>query len=117
MARPRLLSSLLLLSLPFLGACGSGESETPGTSAVTDADGSTGMDGNEAPDGEEIMDHDETMDDLIPMVKYTWDNTVGDASVSAQMGGPGFTGEGWTTNMEFQAIGSADAIKGGSLKR
>ncbi len=56
---------------------------------------------------------EESYDLNIPMVTYTWDANAGDKSVSAEMGGPGFTGEGWTTNLTFPAIGSADAVKGG----
>jgi microcin C transport system substrate-binding protein len=36
-----------------------------------------------------------------------------DPSVSAVLGGKGFTGEGWTTNTEFELIGDPRAIKGG----
>lgn len=53
----------------------------------------------------------------IPTVRYAWDAKDGDANVPAALGGPGFTGEGWTTNMEFPAIGSADAIPGGTMRR
>lgn len=56
-----------------------------------------------------------TGDLLIPMVRYEWDPEAGDSSVSAEMGGPGFTGEGWETNLEFPAIGQAGAPKGGSM--
>ncbi|MDE0897094.1 MAG: hypothetical protein OSB10_10975, partial [Planctomycetota bacterium] len=110
MARPRLLPSLLLLSLPMLGVASCGSDDSKG-GATEDAGSDNGS--NAIKPGGKIV----TADVLIPMVTYTWDNTLGDAGVSADMGGPGFTGEGWTTNMEFQAIGSADAIKGGSLKR
>ena len=105
MARPRLLPSLLLLSLPMLGVASCGSDDLKG-GAAEEAGSENGSNAVEP-----------ASDVLIPMVTYTWDNTLGDAGVSADMGGPGFTGEGWTTNMEFQAIGSADAIKGGSLKR
>jgi microcin C transport system substrate-binding protein len=121
MARSRLLPSLLLLSLPLLGVASCGSDDSKGSPAAEDAG--------------EIMDHNETPVEAdagadmnsaaaeavakitMPMVKYSWDPEAGDASVSAEMGGPGFTGLGWESNMEFQAIGSADAIKGGSLKR
>jgi microcin C transport system substrate-binding protein len=36
-----------------------------------------------------------------------------DASVSADNGGAGFTGVGWTTNNNFNTIGKKDAVKGG----
>ena len=51
----------------------------------------------------------------LPMVQYAWDPDAGDASVSAELGGPGFTGEGWDSNFEFPAMGSADAVKGGKI--
>ena len=51
----------------------------------------------------------------LPMVQYAWDPNAGDASVSAELGGPGFTGEGWDSNFEFPAMGSADAVKGGKI--
>lgn len=56
---------------------------------------------------------EESYDLNIPMVTYTWDANAGDKTISAELGGPGFTGEGWTTNLTFPAIGSADAVKGG----
>lgn len=51
----------------------------------------------------------------IPNVSYQLNRDAGDPSVSAEDGGPGFTGEGWETNLEFPAIGSSEAVKGGSL--
>lgn len=54
-------------------------------------------------------------DTNLDMVTYAWDPQAGDKSVSAEDGGPGFTGEGWTTNMTFPAIGSPDAVKGGTF--
>lgn len=38
-----------------------------------------------------------------------------DASVSAEMGGKGFTGEGWTTNTNIKQLGNPKAVKGGTL--
>jgi microcin C transport system substrate-binding protein len=38
-----------------------------------------------------------------------------DPSVSAEMGGDGFTGEGWLTNDKINSIGNPDAVKGGSI--
>ena len=64
-----------------------------------------------APDKEVAV----TYDLEVPMVEYTWDANAGDTSVSADMGGPGFTGEGWTTNLKFPALGSSKAVKGGQL--
>jgi microcin C transport system substrate-binding protein len=52
----------------------------------------------------------------IPMVRYEWDPKAGDPAVPAEMGGPGFTGEGWTTRLEFPARGMPGAPKGGSMR-
>lgn len=52
----------------------------------------------------------------IPMVKYEWDRNAGDKSVPAELGGPGFTGEGWTTRLEFPALGDPASRKGGTLR-
>jgi len=51
----------------------------------------------------------------LEMVSYEWDPSAGDASVSAELGGPGFSGEGWESNFDFPAVGSADAVKGGKI--
>jgi microcin C transport system substrate-binding protein len=39
-----------------------------------------------------------------------------DASVPAEQGGKGFTGEGWQTNTDFDLIGDPRAVKGGSIR-
>src|SRR5687768_14242059 len=39
-----------------------------------------------------------------------------DASVPAEQGGRGFTGEGWETNTDFDLIGDPRAVKGGLFK-
>lgn len=51
----------------------------------------------------------------LEMVNYEWDPNAGDANVSAELGGPGFTGEGWDSNFEFPAMGSSEAVKGGKI--
>lgn len=38
-----------------------------------------------------------------------------DPSVSAELGGTGFTGEGWTTTSTYNYIGDPKAVKGGSM--
>jgi microcin C transport system substrate-binding protein len=38
-----------------------------------------------------------------------------DPSVPAEMGGAGFTGEGWQTVTDYNILGSKDAVKGGSI--
>ena len=67
-------------------------------------------------DGREMPEFEPESYDLeIPMVTYAWDPQAGDASVSAEDGGPGFTGEGWESNFTFPALGSAEAVKGGRI--
>jgi microcin C transport system substrate-binding protein len=39
-----------------------------------------------------------------------------DASVPADQGGKGFTGEGWETNTDFDLVGDPRAVKGGVLR-
>jgi len=76
-----------------------------------------GQDAGEGAGGgetETMATGDTAYDVEIPDVTYAWDPAAGDPSVSAELGGPGFTGEGWTTNLTFPALGSAEAIKGGS---
>jgi len=38
-----------------------------------------------------------------------------DPSVSAEQGGEGFTGEGWTTNTNYNSLGDPKAVKGGQI--
>ncbi|MBP9192015.1 MAG: ABC transporter substrate-binding protein [Ignavibacteria bacterium] len=38
-----------------------------------------------------------------------------DPSVSAELGGTGFSGEGWTTSTDYNYIGDPKAVKGGSI--
>lgn len=38
-----------------------------------------------------------------------------DPSVTAEQGGSGFTGEGWTTNTTYNFLGDPKAVKGGSI--
>jgi microcin C transport system substrate-binding protein len=51
----------------------------------------------------------------IPTVEYHWDPAAGDSNVSAELGGPGFTGEGWQTASKMLAQGSDKAVRGGDL--
>ena len=104
---------LATTGLLLLWGCGGG-SEPAG--------GSTGGAATDAPEATEDTGPSEV--DIaaaqaveIPMVRYAWDPQAGDPSVSAEDGGPGFTGEGWETRLEFPAIGSADAVKGGRMRR
>lgn len=51
-----------------------------------------------------------------PISIKTFDTPPGaDPSVSAEMGGNGFTGEGWTTSADYNVLGSSKAVKGGSI--
>ena len=88
----------------LLFACG-GKSEK---GSKTESEGNSGAAKEEVPEMAFNLD--------IPMVTYAWNPEAGDPSVSAEMGGPGFTGEGWTTNMTFPAMGSPDAVKGGTIR-
>jgi len=38
-----------------------------------------------------------------------------DPNVPAELGGEGFTGEGWETKTDYNLLGSPDAVKGGSI--
>lgn len=54
--------------------------------------------------------------DTKPISIKQFDTPPGaDPSVSAEMGGNGFTGEGWTTNKNISSIGNPKAVKGGLL--
>lgn len=54
--------------------------------------------------------------DTKPISIKQFDTPPGaDPSVSAEMGGNGFTGEGWTTNTNISSIGNPKAVKGGLL--
>lgn len=51
----------------------------------------------------------------IPRVTFRWNPDAGDKTVSPELGGPGFTGEGWTTRTDLYALGNPDAPQGGAL--
>lgn len=54
--------------------------------------------------------------DTQPISIKQFDTPPGaDPSVSAEQGGNGFTGEGWTTNTDYNYLGDANAVKGGSI--
>ncbi|MBC8485081.1 MAG: hypothetical protein H8D45_03465, partial [Bacteroidetes bacterium] len=38
-----------------------------------------------------------------------------DPNVSAELGGDGFTGEGWETKTDYNLLGTPEAVKGGSV--
>ncbi len=92
----------LMLSLIALSGCGDEKATT---------------DSGSEPGGSTKNPNYAGIDVSIPMVEYRLENTAGDKSVSAEMGGPGFTGIGWETRLEFLAMGSDKAVKGGSMSR
>ncbi|MCB9903175.1 MAG: hypothetical protein H6831_02080 [Planctomycetes bacterium] len=107
------------LGLAFLlTACGgsdSGSAAGGGTGASTaQGKGHPTRPVNEK--GEMIETEPESYDLAIPTVTYAWNPQAGDPSVSAEDGGPGFTGEGWQTRMSFPALGSDKAVKGGVFR-
>ena len=126
------LTSAIALALLFSACGGSETSATSGTDSGTDsdADSNSGSNAGSATsstkgdhpsrpvnDRGELIETEPGSYNLdIPMVTYAWDPQAGDTSVSAEDGGPGFTGEGWTTNMTFPALGSPDAVKGGTIR-
>ena len=65
--------------------------------------------GNDKPKSKKTMD-------TKPMSIKQFDTPPGaDPSVSAEMGGKGFTGEGWTTNTNISVLGNPKAVKGGMI--
>lgn len=129
----RRLTPVLCAGLLTLGACGGGEEGASQAKESSKASGGTtttetvenagpekidpqGMGGGSIDDGRELPEHEPESYDLdIPMVTYEWDPQAGDPNVSAEDGGPGFTGEGWLSNFTFPAQGSPEAIKGGRI--
>lgn len=100
--QPRLFPlSVVPLALWGLLACGSEEQVPVEEIAQADSGGSAGA--------------NSTVE--IPMVNYVYDPQAGDKTVAAEDGGPGFTGDGWDTNLTFPAVGSPDAVPGGSMRR
>jgi microcin C transport system substrate-binding protein len=69
----------------------------------------------DGPDATDVQVAANDYDTEIPMVEYKWNPDAGDKSVSAEMGGPGFTGEGWETRLTFHSAGDPNAPKGGEL--
>ncbi len=47
----------------------------------------------------------------------SFDSAAGDPSVPAELGGPGFTGEGWQTATEYPIVGDPAARKGGTVRQ
>lgn len=54
--------------------------------------------------------------DTQPISIKQFDTPSGaDPNVPADQGGNGFTGDGWTTNTDYNYLGDANAVKGGSI--
>lgn len=100
---------LVLVPAAALIGCGGGGTGTPPAGGKAAAPGGGGTAAPAAPASRYNLE--------IPMVTYKWDPQAGDKSVPADQGGPGFTGEGWTTNMTFLALGDPRAVKGGTYVR
>ena len=103
-----ILSVLVVLILGAAPGCSKSGSQADDDDRVGTEAADSGA-GRSAPALKKEYDFD------VPLVEYKWDPQAGDPSVSAEDGGPGFTGEGWESNMKFLALGSADAVKGGTL--
>ncbi len=52
----------------------------------------------------------------IPVANWQWDTQAGDPAVTAEQGGPGFTGAGWETRTHGPVLGSPDAVRGGTAR-
>ena len=95
-------SALMAFLITLSAACGGGsgpEAERAGTTPAAGASprANVSMDKNDYP--------------VFPNA-----DSGADASVPAEEGGAGFTGEGWETNTEFDLIGDPRAVKGGSIR-
>ncbi len=108
LSRPTV-QALLVLALALCAGCGKGGGDDG-------AERGSGGEGVATTAEEDALLAKYGKDLEIPTVRYEWDRNAGDKSVPAELGGPGFTGEGWTTNLEFPALGWAGAKKGGTLR-
>jgi len=90
----------LVLAVPLVAACGS--SDTSGLDI--------GLEGLRSPSEPVSTDRNDYPVFLDP-------DEGADPSVGAEAGGRGFTGEGWTTNTDFDLIGDPHAVKGGTLRQ
>ena len=94
-------SVVMCLALMTLSACGGGSapsSSQPGPGVPAASRGDVSLDQNAYP--------------VFPNA-----DAGADASVPAEQGGKGFTGEGWETNTDFELIGDPQAVKGGVLRQ
>ncbi|MEQ1500749.1 MAG: ABC transporter substrate-binding protein [Myxococcota bacterium] len=53
--------------------------------------------------------------DELPTATYRLNPSAGDPAVPAELGGPGFTGEGWLTRLDTAQLGDPNAPQGGTL--
>ena len=95
-------SVLLLVSAMMIAGCSNGDSSSSGNSSTNGNGSANGGDTNTA--------NTETAE----VDRSNYEFPEGDLSVSAEDGGPGFTGEGWTTAEEY-SMGDERAIKGGAV--
>ena len=58
----------------------------------------------------------DTSESVLPVSMKQFDTPFGaDPSVSSELGGKGFTGDGWQTNEKYNIIANTNAVKGGSI--
>ena len=100
MSLTKLANAVLWASLALAPACSRADQE-PAGAATSQADGAS------APAAD--------LDTTLRTVEYAWDPKDGDPAVPAEEGGPGFTGEGWITNMSFPELGEQGVPQGGEL--
>jgi microcin C transport system substrate-binding protein len=118
MESPKFDRAVALLAALALGLVASGcetgqESKGPGGNGNPPAaDGRPASDSSTAPPPQEMLPSYD-----LPFVEWSWDPTPGDPAVPAELGGPGFTGEGWQTRTRAPALGSPDAVRGGTARR
>ena len=116
MIRPRL-SALLVVFL--LASLGSSACSPPEPASKADAPAATSSaPAAPAPAKEpraEIVDPPPPSYE-IPVATWEWDVSAGDPTVSAEHGGPGFTGAGWETRTSAPMLGSPDAVRGGTAR-
>ena len=89
--------SFLFLSATLVASCSSTDGVDPQTTATGNRTGSVSMNKDDYP--------------VFPDA-----DTGADPSVPAELGGKGFTGEGWQTHTSFDLIGDPRAVKGGTLR-
>ncbi|MEZ5974492.1 MAG: extracellular solute-binding protein [Planctomycetota bacterium] len=107
----------LILGLSLsLAACGKKETTTEPAGGGSTGGAATTSEGASTTREKETQVQFKASDFELEMVTYKWDPQAGDPKVSAEDGGPGFTGEGWTTNMTFPARGSKAAVRGGTIR-